>query len=386
MTIHRDFIEQNFNEWVHIRRHLHAHPELSHQEKNTATFISEKLKSWGVSHQTNIAGHGISGIIQPEETDITSTIVLRADMDGLPIQEMHDVEYASKISGVMHACGHDVHMTILLATIQYLHIHRNKLTQPVRFLFQPAEEKAPSGAKAVMQTGILHGVTAIYGLHVSPELPTGTLGFCQGPFMASSNELHLCFYGMGGHAAQVNIKQNSLFAASEWLSFAETLNSKENQLRINFGKIAGCGATNVVPEKVEISGTLRSFNEKQRLECIQMLQHKAEEISGRRNIRIDFMLPEGYPVLVNHPELCEELQKTISERAGHIHCISIPQRYGSEDFAWYTQEIPGCFIRLGTGNADGSQTTSLHKPDFDVDENSIKAGVETFILACNLHS
>ncbi len=381
MNTIRHFIAKEYAEWVHIRRHLHAHPELSHQEVKTSRYISTVLTHWGITHRTGIAGYGIFGQIMPLYATSKKSILLRADMDALPITEKNDVSYQSQHPGVMHACGHDAHMTILLATLQFLHTHRELLTQPIAFIFQPAEEKAPSGARQMIEAGVLQDIQAIFGLHVSPELPCGVIGLCSGPFMASADEIHCRIKGEFGHAAQVSPKKNPVFAAAEWLQFAERLNSQERKLLVSFGKLEGRGATNIVPEEVCLLGTLRSFDETLRRETLKKIKMEAQTIGKSRGVTIELQIPEGYPVLENNADCVHQFENTLSQYAPELIVQRIPQRFGAEDFAWYTQIVPGCFFRLGSGYRTAGSKTALHQAEFDIDEDCLKAGVEAMILA-----
>lgn len=381
MNVIRHFIENEYADWVHIRRHLHAHPELSHQEVETARYISRVLTDWGIAHQTGIAGNGILGHITPQHASPKKSILLRADMDALPITEKNNVSYQSKHQGVMHACGHDVHMTILLATLRFLHEYRELLPQPVSFIFQPAEEKAPSGARQMIEAGVLQDVQGIFGLHVSPELPCGVIGLCSGPFMASADEIHCKIAGEFGHAAQVNPSKNPVYAAAEWLQFAEKLNHPERKLLVSFGKVEGRGSTNIVPEEVLLSGTLRSFDESLRLETLEKLAMGAQKIGNGRGINIELHIPEGYPVLVNNTEYVHQFENALSQHAPQLIVQQVPPRFGAEDFAWYTRIVPGCFFRLGSGYRSAGGGTALHQAEFDVDEQCLKTGVEAMIIA-----
>ncbi len=254
--------DKYFARVIELRRRLHAHPELSWHETETSKLVAEELMRCGIEVQTKVAKHGVVGILRGKKTD-SRCLALRADMDALPIHEENKVDYCSRHEGIMHACGHDVHTANLLGAAMILSELKEEIEGSIKFIFQPSEEKIPSGAEAMIAEGVLQNpsVDKILGLHVSPELEAGTFGFCSGKFMASSDEIYLTVVGKGGHAARPDDIKNPLLMAAEILLELRMLSNPQVPVVLSFGKIEGKGATNVVPDKVEIAGTLRCFDE-----------------------------------------------------------------------------------------------------------------------------
>lgn len=373
-------VHQYFNEIVSWRRYLHAHPELSNFEVGTAKFVAEKLNQFGLEVTTNIAGNGVVGLLKGNLPE-SRCVALRADLDALPITEVNDFDFASKNIGVMHACGHDVHTANLLGVAKVLSEMKDELTGTVKFIFQPSEEKIPSGAQAMIKAGILENPKpeAILGLHVSPEIEVGNLGFHAGKFMASSDEIYLKVIGKGGHAAQLLQTINPLFVAAEILLKLKTFSDATIPIVLNFGKIEGKGATNIVPDFVEIAGTLRCFDETIRFGLHQQIANVAQQIAIENKAVCEVTILEGYPVLVNNETLTAKSEKLIAEVIGKENCLAVPQRMGSEDFAYYTHQIPACFFRLGVGNKSKGISAAIHTPNFNVDENAFKTSIPAMV-------
>lgn len=365
--------EKYFEKVVALRRQIHAHPELSWQEKNTAQLVAETLTQLGLQVQTNVAGTGVVGILLGKNP-AKKCVALRADMDALPILENSEAAYCSTIKGVMHACGHDVHTANLLGAAMILAELKNEIEGTYKFIFQPSEEQIPSGAEAMIKAGVLQNPTVekMIGLHVTPEMESGTFGFCAGKFMASSDEIYLTINGKGGHAARVEELKNPLLIAAEILMELRQLTDIQKPVVLSFGKIEGKGATNIVPDKVEIAGTLRCFDEQLRAFTQKQIQFICQTICEKYITTCDVHIVKGSPVLLNDVSLTQFAYSLTDEYFGAGAAVSVPVRMGSEDFAYYTHHIPSLFYRLGTGNKKRGITSGLHTPTFDIDENSLK--------------
>lgn len=365
--------EKHFEAVVKLRRQIHANPELSWHETETAKLVAKTLSGLGLEVSTGIAKNGVVGILKGRSPQ-KKCIALRADMDALPITEENKVDYCSKNKGVMHACGHDVHTSNLLGVAMILSEMRNEIEGTYKFIFQPSEEKIPSGAEAMIQAGVLENPKPdrILGLHVSPELEAGTFGFCPGRFMASSDEIYLTVIGKGGHAARIEELKNPLLIAAEMLLELKTLTNPQIPVVLSFGKIEGKGATNVVPDIVEIAGTLRCFDENLRNQLHRQIELICASVSEKYLTHCDVNILRGYPVLINNESLTLAAKKLAEDFAGVNNVLNLPVRLGSEDFAYYTHHVPACFYRLGTGNKKKGITSGIHTATFNIDEDALK--------------
>lgn len=368
--------EKYFERVVQLRRHLHANPELSWQEVETSKLVATELMKCGIKVKTRVAKNGVVGILKGKNPE-SKCIALRADMDALPIKEENQAEYCSTVEGVMHACGHDVHTSNLLGVAMILAELRNEIEGTYKFIFQPSEEKIPSGAEAMIKESVLLNpqVEKIIGLHVSPEMEAGTFGFCSGKFMASSDEIYLTVVGKGGHAAKIEELKNPLLIASEILLNLRHLTNPQIPVVLSFGKIEGKGATNVVPDIVEIAGTLRCFDEELRRNLHKQIEFICESISEKYLSHCEVNILQGYPVLINDEQVTASAKKSAQEYAGEKNVLNIPTRMGSEDFAYYTHHVPACFYRLGVGNKKKGITSGLHTSTFDIDESALKESI-----------
>ncbi len=354
---------------LELRRHLHANPELSWNENNTAALVADELRKLGFEVQTGVAKTGVVALLRGNNPD-SKCIALRADMDALPINEQSDKPYCSTKPGVMHACGHDVHISNLLGAAMILAELKGEIGGTYKFIFQPSEEKIPSGADAMVKEGVLNNpkVDKIFGLHVTPELEAGKVGFCAGRFMASSDEIYLTVHGKGGHAAQPQKLVNPLLIAADILMATKDITDLNVPVVLSFGKIEGKGATNVVPDTVEIAGTLRCFDETLRAKMQQELTDLFMSIAAKHGGTCEVNILKGYPVLVNDIDATNAAKISARQYMGDAQVVDMPIRMGSEDFAYYTHHVPACFYRLGTGNDAKGTTKGLHTPSFDIDE------------------
>jgi amidohydrolase len=368
-----------YPELVAIRRHLHQHPELSFKEEKTAEYISQLLTSWGIAHKTGIAGFGISGVIEGQQPDI-KTIALRADMDALPVTEANLIDYKSLNVGVMHACGHDVHMTCLLGTVKLLQSLKGHFQGSVKFIFQPAEESLPGGAKQMIAEGVLKhpDVDSILGQHVFPEMEAGKIGLRPGPYMASSDEINLTIRGQGGHGAIPDKVNDTVLAMAHIIIALQQIVSRKTPPRIpavlSFGKVLADGAHNIIPSEVVVKGTFRTFDESWRNAAHQLIKQVAQSTAEAMGVSCEVVIDKGYPVVVNNAAETERVREAAVAYLGEENVTELDIRTTAEDFGYFLQEVPGCFYRLGTGNVEKNITSNLHANTFDVDESALETG------------
>lgn len=384
----KDLASKSKDEIIAIRHHLHSHPELSFEETETAKFISQKLSSWNIDHQTGFGGNGIIGLIRgkpysqnPEGGNPKiKCVALRADMDALPIQEKNDVPYKSQNEGVMHACGHDVHSSALLGALKILNELKNDFEGTIKFIFQPGEEKLPGGASVMIRDGVLKNPKPdiIIAQHVYTPLKAGTAGFHKGKYMASSDEIYITVKGKGGHVADPKNVVNPILIAAHLLVEMEKLTIELSRSAIPtvlaFGKIIGNGATNVIPDEVTIDGTLRTMDEGWRKEVYTLLKKLIVDFSLQHKTAVELRIETGYPCLVNDEKVTQSAKNFASEYLGKENIVDLDIRMASEDFAFYSQKIPACFYRIGTGNPGKSITSGVHTPTFNIDENALETG------------
>ncbi len=365
---------------VDIRRHMHRYPELSNQEFETSKYISGKLKEFGIEHRTGVFKTGIVGSIEGKNPG-KKLVALRADIDALPIHEKNDVEYISKNSGVMHACGHDVHTASLLGAAKILHQLRDHFEGSIRLIFQPAEEKIPGGAKFMIEEGVLEDpkVNSIIGQHVFPELEAGKVGFKTGKYMASSDEINLTIKGKGGHAAMPDRLVDPVLIASHIIVALQQIVSRNANYSIptvlSFGEILAEGTYNVIPDEVKIRGTFRTFDEAWRKKAHENITRLARSVADGMGGECEVVIDNGYPYLVNDDILTENAFLAAREYLGDDNVVELKLRMTGEDFAYYAQAVPGCFYRLGTASEVLGITSNLHTPTFDVDEKSLTTGM-----------
>jgi len=372
-----------FDEIVDLRRTLHRRPELAFEEHETAALVAETLGALsGVEVRTGVATTGVVATIEGGQPG--PTLALRADMDALPIREQNTFDFASTRDGVMHACGHDAHTASLLGTAKILHAIRDDLRGSVRLLFQPSEEKIPGGASVMIEDGALaaNGTAApegIVGQHVFPDLPAGTLGVRGGPFMASADEVYLTIRGEGGHAAAPHrLAADAVLVQAHVLTALQSLISRNSPPDVpsilSFGKVVAEGATNVLPEEVRIEGTFRSMDEEWRFRAHDLIRRIAEQTAAAFGATCEVEIAVGYPALVNDEALAAEVRAAAVEYVGAERVIDLPQWFASEDFAFYTQRMPGAFYVLGVGNEAEGITHGLHTPRFTIDEEALRTG------------
>lgn len=367
------------DEFISVRRHLHAHPELSYQEFETSRFIRTKLEEYGIPY-TVMADTGVVGIIEGRNPH-SNIVALRADIDALPIQEANDVPYASKNPGVMHACGHDVHTTCLLGAAKVLFALREGWEGTVKLIFQPGEEKNPGGASLMIQEGVLENPApaAIFGLHVHPDLPVGHYSFRKGKSMASADELYITIKGRGGHAAAPHRTGDTIVAAAQMILNLQQIISRRNDPLnpsvLSVTSVQGGNTTNVIPSEVKLMGTFRAMDEDWRFRAHELIKETCRNTAASAGVEVDVHVDVGYPFLVNDETLTALAIEKATSYAGADRISETEMRMGAEDFAYYSHRIPACFFRLGVGKPDGSSMSGVHTPTFDIDEDAIENGM-----------
>ena len=368
------------SEIVAMRRHLHQHPELSFEEHETGKFVSTQLQSWGIPHQTGIAGTGVVALIEGRNPS-KNIVALRADMDALPILEANDVPYKSQNSGIMHACGHDVHTASLLGAAQILHETRADWEGSVKLIFQPAEERLPGGASLMIKEGVLHNPSpaSIVGQHVHPSLAAGKVGFRAGRYMGSCDELYITITGKGGHGAMPQDCVDPILMAAHLITTLQQIVSRNNDPTIptvlTFGKINSTGgATNIIPNEVKIEGTFRTMDETWRDQAHALIREIASGTASAMGAVCDVEIDRGYPMLFNHPESTALARSTAEAYLGPQQVVDLDLWMAAEDFAFYAQQIPATFYRLGTRNEAKGWVSSVHTSTFDVDESALPLG------------
>lgn len=375
----KQLAEKEFPKIVAIRRHIHQNPELSFKEFETSKYVAAVLDKLGIEYTQGIVNTGIVALIKGRNPD-KKVIMLRADLDALPIQEQNNTEYVSKNTGVMHACGHDVHSASLLGAASILQELRSEFEGTVKLIFQPGEEVLPGGASLMIKEGVLKNpdVTIAIAQHVHPSMETGKVGFKSGMYMASTDEIYLTVNGKGGHAAMPADYNNPLLIASEILLELKKKFPNDGKSTIPtvlaFGKIEGKGATNVIPEKVEMEGTFRTMNEEWRKEAHNEIRRIVKEVCDKNNASANLRIEIGYPFLVNDTQVTETCRASAQEYLGVENVEELPLRMTAEDFAFFSQQLPVCFYRLGTGNKAKGITSGVHTSTFDIDEEALKIG------------
>lgn len=364
---------------ISIRRHLHAHPELSYQEYETSAYIRGKLDHYGIPY-ASMAGTGVVGLIEGRDPG-SRIVALRADMDALPITEANDIPYRSRNEGVMHACGHDVHTSCLLGAARILQETRTDWTGTVKLIFQPGEERNPGGASIMIKEGVLENPvpSAIFGLHVNPQLETGLVSFRSGKVMASADEVFITVKGSGGHAAAPHLTTDTILVAAHLITSLQQIISRNNSpfspSVLSICSVNGGHTTNVIPSEVKLMGTFRAMDEEWRFKAHGLIKRQAEAIAEAMGAEIDLLIDVGYPSVYNHEGLHRSAWELAEAYMGKDKVEETELRMGAEDFGYYTRHIPGCFFRLGTGNAAKGISAGVHTPVFNIDESAIRIGM-----------
>ena len=368
------------DEVVAIRRHLHQHPELSFVEFETSKYIQSKLDQWGITYEAGMVKTGIVVLVEGNNPT-KKVIALRADIDALPIQEENNFPYRSVNDGVMHACGHDLHTSSLLGVVKILNELKSEFEGTVKCFFQPGEERLPGGASLMIKEGILENPKPeiVFGQHVYPDLPCGKVGFRPGIYMASADELYVTVHGKGGHGALPHKNVDPVLITSHIMVALQQVVSRQAKPDVptvlSFGKVVANGSTNVIPAKVELEGTFRTFNEEWRAEAHEKMVKMAKSIAESMGGTCDFEVRKGYPFLVNDEHVTLRAKKVAQQFLGEENVVDLDLRMTAEDFSYYSQEMPGCFYRLGTARPEEQKVSGLHTSTFNLDENAIELGV-----------
>lgn len=375
------FCSQNITD----RHYLHSHPELSFQEFETSSYLKKQLTEMGIAWSP-VANTGIVGIIAGEGSS-DQVIALRADIDALPIKELNETAYRSVHNGVMHACGHDVHASSLLGTARILQHLKSEFSGTVKLLFQPAEEKYPGGAKALIKEGAMQNPRpgTVLGQHVMPELRAGKIGIKSGRYMASNDEIYMTVSGKGGHGAQpCQVIDPVVITAYILTALQQLVSRMANPLTptvLSFGKVIANGSANIIPNEVNLEGTLRTLDEKWRMEAHRHIYKVAygiaESMGGTCEIKI-----QGFPAVINHTMLTAEVKALAIDYLGKENVVDLDIWMAGEDFGEYATLADTCYYRLGVGNPEKNISAALHTPDFDIDEDpvfSISSGLMAYL-------
>lgn len=354
------------------RRDFHRHPEVAFQEVRTSAVIREFLEGLGLPVRS-AGGTGLVAVLEGKPGG--KTVALRADMDALPVQEEGEKEYRSLNRGAAHACGHDGHMAMLMAAAKVLTGRKNDFSGRVVFLFQPAEEKPPGGAKRMVEEGVLDGVDAVFGLHLWQPFPTGMIGVIQGPMLAQADNFSLTVKGKGGHGAMPHTAVDPILAAAQIIVNSQSIVSRNvDPLKpcvVTFGTINGGTTHNIIPAEVTMAGTLRTFDSAVQVLAERRLREIAEETAKAlgASCRVEYMT--GYPAVVNDAAMVDFASGVAQRVLGESCLRPFDPVMGGEDFAYYLQKVPGAFIFLGAG--DGLEFPH-HHPSFDIDEKALPLG------------
>jgi len=375
----KQLAKQYAPEFIEIRHHLHAHPELSYHEFETSKFVQGKLEEFGIPFEIK-ATTGVVGIIKGKNPE-KRIIALRGDMDALPIIEKNEVSYRSRNEGVMHACGHDVHTTCLLGASKILNELKNEWEGTIKLIFQPGEEKNPGGASYLIKEGVLEKPKpqGIFALHVHPGLEVGMFSFRKGKCMASSDEIYITIKAKGGHAAAPHLTSDTILAASYLVIKLQQIVSRNNNpinpTVLTITSIQGGHTTNVIPSEVKMMGTFRATDEEWRFKAHDLIRKQVRALEESTGVQAELKIDVGYPMVNNDAKLTDAAWQLAAEFSGKENVSETELRLGSEDFGYYTQHIPGCFFRLGAGNKAKGITANVHTPVFNIDENAIEQGM-----------
>lgn len=382
MSVYRWILNRAFeleSETIGFRREIHMYPELGFQEKRTAKLVSDMLSRWGYSVQTGIAETGVVGVLKCGEGRV---VALRADMDALPLQEENDVPYKSRIPGVMHACGHDAHVAMLLTAARILSEMKDKLIGSVKLIFQPAEEMGggKSGALRMVEEGVLKDpdVEAIFGFHVWNDLDVGKIGLKDGPILASTGRFEIDVKGVGGHGASPHKAVDPIVVASSIVLNLQTIVSR-NLDPLESGVVSACSihagtAFNIIPERANIIGTYRALTFEVRDLLKKRIKEIAENTAKAFNAECTVATIDGVPPTINHPIATRMAKSVVCEIVGSNNIVEVKPSMGGEDFSYYLERVPGAFLELGTRNVEKGIVAPHHNPRFDIDESALKYG------------
>jgi amidohydrolase len=393
-------VEALFPTLVEIRRDIHRNPELSNQEERTATVVVERLQKLGLEVKTGIGGHGVVALLRGGKEG--GVVAVRADMDGLPIQEAGGRPYGSTRAGVMHACGHDVHVTAALGVAELLVKHRDDVKGTVKFIFQPAEEGMPVdfkedwGALRMLREGALENPKpqAIFALHCTPlatrrgsdrmepePLLAGQVGYCLGPSSANSDRFRITIKGKMAHGAAPHRSVDAVVVAAEAVTALQTIRSRatdtQDPLVLTIGSIHGGNRENIIAGEVELRGTVRTYSEKVQDRVIELMQRTLKGVTDAHGATYELDYRKGYPSILNREEIGNRALKSIERIVGEKNVIDTLPGMGGEDFSYFSRIVPGFYYRLGVANVEKGITAGVHTAEFDVDESCLKVAVKT---------
>ncbi|MCB0277060.1 MAG: amidohydrolase [Calditrichaeota bacterium] len=374
----REMARAIYPEIVAIRRDIHMNPELGFEVHRTAGIAAAALKELGLAVREGVGKSGVVGDLRIPEA--TRTIALRADMDALPIQELNDPPYKSRVEGYAHMCGHDAHTAMLIGAARILTNLKSKLRVNVRFIFQPNEEKLPGGARFMIEDGALEGVDEVYGLHVWPYNPTGTVQICEGPALAQPDDFDIQIIGKGGHAAMPEQTVDPIIIGAQLVNALQSVVSRNIDPK-SPGVLSVTGfhagsAHNVISPSAHLMGTIRTFDPAVQKTMRARLEQQVKAITGAHGADYQLDYVEGYPVTFNHKQAVDRaLGATASLLGGENLVFPGTPSMGGEDFAYYAQKVPGCFIFLGVRNEEKGFVHMLHDPRFDLDEEAMPIGM-----------
>jgi amidohydrolase len=365
-------------ELVRLRREIHQQPELAYAERQTAARVAEYLAGTGLELRTGLGGTGILAATP----GAGRRVLLRVDMDALPISEQTGAPYASRVAGRMHACGHDGHVAMGAVAARLL--ASRALPGSAAVLFQPAEE-GEGGAQAVMRDGALSGVDVVLGVHLWNELPVGTLGVKAGPLMAAVDRLRIVVRGRGGHGGKPHRSADPVLAAAHVVSALQSVVAREvsplASAVLTIGSIHGGEAFNVIPDEVTLTGTLRCFDEGLRATLPQRVRRIAQGVAEALQCRAEVEVRSGNPAVVNDPRVAEIARRAAARVVGEANVVEPEPTMGGEDMAVYFERVPGCFVFVGSANAARGLDQPHHSPRFDFDEDALAIGCDFLLQA-----
>jgi amidohydrolase len=371
---------------VEVRRAIHSHPELGFEEVETSRLVSEWLGRFGLEVRKGVAKTGVVGLLRGGAPG--KTVAIRADMDALPMDEATGVPYASKIKGKMHACGHDAHVTILLGVARFFSSIRDRVKGNIKWIFQPGEEGF-GGGRLMVEAGVLEDprVDAIFAAHVFPFLPTGQVGISEGKAMASSDKFTLRIIGKGGHGAYPHVTRDPILAAGHVITQVQSIVSRNvnplDSAVVSFGAVHGGRAYNVIPDEVELNGTVRSLNPEVREQLRSRIEQITRGVVTSLGLDYQYEFEYGYPVLINDPRMSGLVVSTCSRAIGKENVVILPPSMGAEDFAYFLEKCPGAMFRLGVRNEEKGLIQPHHNTLFNIDEEVLPFGVEVFVRVIN---
>lgn len=377
----QEALDRNVTELVDWRRHMHQHPELSFKEEQTARFIEEQLRSFGLEVQTNVGGHGIVAKLKGKHPG--KTIAFRADFDALPIDDEKEVPYKSKKPGVMHACGHDGHTAALLWTAKALSGFTDRIHGTILFIFQPAEELPPGGAKYMVEEGIMADVDYVFGAHLDSQSPLGTMVVGEGYQMAAVDKFTIRIQGVGGHGARPHQAVDALVIACDVVNSLQKIVSRQvdplQSAVVTVGVLQAGSAFNIIADKAVIEGTVRTFDASVRQQVEDRIRQIAEQVTAAFGATCEIDYLNGYPALYNHPAETQTVRSLFGEEFGEKNVADMEPSMGAEDFSYFLLEKPGTYFRAGSQTEDPATHYPHHHPKFDFDERALESIGRAFV-------